>query len=143
VFVYGTLCTTDTRYGWAHAAERSEPRLARTPGLIYNYGPFPYALFGDFLSSTIVGQVILMDTDDPAFINMHHVECNSGYEPMIIEATTTDGETVKCLAYNADAYAREFILPGLPRIADGDWNGLARRNSVEIDDDLARQLGMM
>lgn len=123
MFVYGTLCTTERRRGWAAQAELTTPVTATTPGGIWSYrGAFPYAVF-DRSYGEIVGQYVLMDAEHEAFLHMDLIETNSGYHRTTVEVTLPDGSTTTALAYQADATTQKD-LPFLPRVLSGDWNDL-------------------
>ena len=92
--------------------------------MVYNYGPFPYATFDTGEHRDVFGQMIVMDTADPAFITMNRVECRAGYTPLIVTVTFFDNTIATAVAYGADAHTVANLLPRLPIVQGGDWNSL-------------------
>lgn len=105
-----------------------------TPGRIYDYrGAFPYAVFAPTgTDEMIIGQLVMMDRNSPAFLRMDAVETNSGYQRKTVTVTLLDGTTCTALAYEADEMVQRYDLEFMPRVLSGDWNDLLPERMVRV-----------
>lgn len=101
VFVYGTL-RSDYRERPFGGAALDSVRGCTAPGDMYMVGnAYPVVDFDG--GGTVVGELVLVDTEHARFDSIDRMELGAGYKRRQIEVTRPDGEVVEALAYDMDS----------------------------------------
>lgn len=123
LFVYGTLQPGGRLYEyWIVHAVVGEPQKGKISGRLYHVtddGPvYPVAKLTPWLedSSEIVGTVLPVDENHPAYKATEQMEKNAGYTVLEeVPCELADGSVIKVVAFH---YIWE---PGGRQIDSGDW----------------------
>ena len=128
-FVYGTLRAGEGNHSWALAGKTaSEVPATLAGGEMYTNGGYPYVIRTDNPAEVVVGE-IMTPTDamyEQVLTALDRLETyvpgreDNHYDRVVVEVTTTDGETVRAFTYVASPsmydHARSF-----PRVLSGDF----------------------
>lgn len=99
VFVYGTL-RSDYRHAPFGPAAMDSVRGCTAQGTMFlvRGGGYPIVDFDG--EGTIVGELVLVDTEHERFDSIDGMELGAGYDRRHVQVTRPDGEVVEALAYH-------------------------------------------